>query len=320
MRAQLIAALEESLRQAPDPDEILRGVHVRIRRRRQRRRLVLACASLGTVAVVLAVSIATLSIRPAVFSPGPYDWAVTLEPDWLPNGMVLSSMWSGATGEGLSYRAERASLHISHDTLTTAVDQPGWEHIEVNGETAWVESQATQALVVFRSPTGGRVDVRYAAGSLASLPGAAEYRTGAVRVAQSLRFDAHRPVRVGFAARSLPAPMTVVAVSANLETPGQGHLGYATGPGDQQTPAGVGVAIVVDNRAALMPVTPTRRADIQGRPAYVAQGGRSIIVTDFHGGALRIDALYDGRDPEPSDPVLSEDELVMVAENVPWGG
>src|SRR2546423_14628822 len=101
MRAQLVAALEESLCVAPDPEDVLAGMRAGIQRRRRRRRTV---AVLGAVLLALVTSSVTIwavrdrpDVPPAAGTEG--GWRAGGQAGWVPAGRPLGGVNPGRPGE-----------------------------------------------------------------------------------------------------------------------------------------------------------------------------------------------------------------------------
>jgi hypothetical protein len=346
MREQVVAALEESLSTAPEPAEVLAGMRAGIERRRRRARIgaVLGLVTLALVTTTVAAELSRhrdVPAAPAQLIPVG-AWRSTIRAGWVPDGMTIHAISSKVTDEALYYTSDVASLSISLDRVDVGrdLDLPGWQRVSINRRQGREAAAATQALVVFPLPSGRWAQVRYARLSTNNWLTEAEYRAGAERVATSVRDDATIQLRVGFAATYLPRHQRIVGIlSPARATAGFGSISVASGslqPGtardyntdgivDRRRPAefGPGVTIAV-NAMNFDPQVVVRIANIQGRPAYLADAGRSVFVADFHGGTLRVEATLDG-EPTPSagfppPEAVPAPELIKVAEGVRWIG
>ncbi|MFL6143605.1 MAG: hypothetical protein ACJ72N_17305 [Labedaea sp.] len=287
MRAQLVAALEESLDVAPESSDVLAGLLAGIRRRRRRVRI-------GTVAgvVLLAVVASTVTISltrgrsnpPAGPAPAP-GWRLSVQAGWVPDGMVLIQTRAGAAGEGFAYRSRDTELNVA---VTAAA--PGGD-------------LAAPGRAVRKLGSGRWADVR-----LTLLPngtlGEPELRVRADRVAGSLHEGADLPVRVDVAPTYLPDGVRVVGVSADATIPGRGTVYCAA----QSEPVRLTVSFTLVN----LLTGSERIGEIQGRPAYLADNRRTVAVNIYHGGMLAVSAVGD------TPPPLAE--LIKVADGVRWVG
>jgi hypothetical protein len=318
MRAQVLAALEESLAATPDPVAVLRGINTGIDRRRRRNR----CYRVGftVIAVVLLVIVAVSAQAqppdqtPAVIPVG--EWKNTIRPTWLPAGLIAQRFTATLTDESISYRSgdSNFSIQVGNGGLT----HPGnAERISIGGRPAVAWSESTGTTLGFELPSG-----RWAMVALSWTRPAPELiiRDEAIRIARSIEETGDRLLRIGFAPSYLPAGHRVVGVETNaFTTDGFGTVVCAAVPGQ-----GPGIRISMSTMEINKSST-VRVADIQGRPAYRSISGASLYVTEFNGGTLTIDATLDGEKVWPHEAlppagILPLTELIKVAEGVRWIG
>ncbi|HEV2779847.1 MAG TPA: hypothetical protein VGX25_10660 [Actinophytocola sp.] len=350
MRAQLAAALEESLQAAPDPAEVLRGVRRGIERRRRRRRN----AGLATVLVIVAVTVvASVATWPAGPQPGARvipvgDWPGTIELTWVPSGLVNHGVRSTVAGEDVYYGDSAGiGLRVFVDNVdrTRNLDEPGWQRTEINGRPGREVSRDVRTMIVFRLPSGRWAELELLRYSYerSNQPG---LREDALRIAAGIRETTGRPQRIDFAPTYLPAGQRIIGLATSAQLPdGEGDIVCAAGSlqpkapkeyltegriVDHRRPADLGPGLRIsfhrrDPRSAGMPVAAgaDRIADIQGRPAYLYPGSRTRLVVDgVNGGVLVVDALLDGEAftmarPDGLVPVA---EMIKVAQGVRWTG
>jgi hypothetical protein len=293
MKTQLVAAFEESLGHVPDAEAVLAGMRAGIRRRRQRVRVATAA---GAVLVLVATAVTVVSLRdrpsPPVASSRAGEWRSTLAAGWVPPGLTLAQVSTGLTTDGFIYHGTGATLTVTvnkRDT-TPRLEADGWFVREIYGRPGRERSEPGRALVGRSLPSGHWAEV--------TLTGTApELLADAELVAGSLREDADIPVRVDIAPTYLPDGFHVTGLSADLSTPGRGTV-ICT----DYTDSRLTLSLTLMNLLAA-----ERIADVQGRPAYLTDNRKTLVINIYHGAMLAISGA----------PL---DELIRIAEAVRWLG
>jgi hypothetical protein len=349
MRAQLLAALEESLAATPDPADVLGGIHSGIERRRRRNHYYRTGIAITAIVIVLIVSMAAASAIPMARDRTPAaipvgTWRNSIELTWLPPGMTVQSASSTAAWESIVYSGTSGLLSVFVDTLDRhrTLDEPDWKPTEIDGRPARERSSGNDHVEFsLLLPSGRWADLSWLTMPLPGEP--PDLHEDALRVARGLRDSGDLRLRPGFAPSYLPKGIRIIGVEADRGDPGGGgsilcvsgslQLTDMVGPSPAAMNGGTarhrlpelgpGVQIKVTN---IVTKSATHRiADIQGRPAYKSLSDGSLLVEDFHGGKLIVDTTRDDMawpsllDPlEP--PQVPFDELVKIAENVRWNG
>lgn len=320
MRAQVLAALEESLAAAPEPADVLRNIHTGIARRDRRNRYLRTGFAIATIVVLLILSMASAIPAPRQREPAHVpvgEWKNSINPTWLPEGMVAQEFVATLTEERITYHAREADL-IIHLSPDRSVHPQYGQQREIDGRPA-VEVSSPGLVVLDVQLSSGRwalIELSRS-GTFAQ----AAIREDAVRIARSLRETGDLRLRTRFAPSYLPTGQQIIGVESNIFTP-PGFGSVVCTAGTDRTKQ---LFITLTNVAVNKDLDQTTRiADIQGRPAYRANSGATVLVAGFHGGTLSVGASHEAQlgFPNlgtPASPVpLSE--LIKIAEGVQWVG
>jgi hypothetical protein len=295
MKTQLVAAFEESLGHVPDAEAVLAGMRAGIRRRRRRVRVATAA---GAVLVLVATVVTVVSWRDRPSSPAASsragEWRSTLAAGWVPPGLTLAQVSTGLTTDGFLYHGTGATLAVTvtrRDT-TPRLDADGWFVREIYGRPGRERSEPGRALVGRSLPSGHWAEV-----TLTGTRAGPELLADAELVAGSLREDADIPVRVDIAPTYLPSGFHVTGLSADPSAPGRGTV-ICT----DYTDSRLTLSLTLMNLLAA-----ERIGDIQGRPAYLTDNRKTLVINIYHGAMLAISGA----------PL---DELIRIGEAVRWLG
>jgi hypothetical protein len=347
VKAQFIAAFEESLRDAPDQESVLTGLRAGIERhRRRRRRQRMTVAMAAVVVFVVASVVAVVSVRQRALppadpppAPAPVEtWPTTLRPTWLPDGMSLVRTATLATSETLLYSSGDRFLYVDVDKvdLERAVDLPGWQQTVVNGRPGRSVDQGGLAVRVFQLPSG-----RWAKVSLTrnNPRGTADLTTmsgDATQVANALTEVDGPPLGNSFELGYLPKDQRVIGrengpgdpkifgtiiCSAGTLRPGESgkHL-VVNGIDDvyREPDLGVGLKVYLARGPMYSMVGWEKVADVHGLPAYENVNSHAVVVPNFRAGTLMVEATVNGSTVRsPYDPALMpRAELIKVLEGV----
>jgi hypothetical protein len=295
MKTQLVAAFEESLGHLPDAEAVLTGMRLGIRRRRRRVRVATA-AGAALILVATAVTVVSPRDRPAppAAASRAGEWRSTLAAGWLPPGLTLAEISTGRTADGFVYRGSGATLTatVTKRDTTPRLDADGWQAREIYGRPGRERFEPGRILVGRSLPSGHWAEVTFAATRTDP-----ELRADAELVAGSLREDAEIPVRVDVAPTYLPDGFHVTGLSADPSTPGRGTV-ICT----DYTETRLTLSLTLMNLLAA-----ERIADIQGRPAYLTDNRKTLVVNIYHGAMLVVSGA----------PL---DELIKIAEGARWLG
>ncbi len=342
MKPQLMAAFEESLRDAPGQEAVLIGLRAGLERHRQRRRrqrVVLATTAavvLAVISVVAVNSIREQALPPAQPLPVPIqEWPSTVQLNWVPDGMSLVRKSAGETSETLFYAVGRTYLLVAVDNvdLNRNLTLPGWQQKVVNGRPARLITTDSRATLSFQLPSGrwAKVDL-----GLSDRGDSGNLAPDLLHVAAEAREIDGPPVRTSFEPTYLP--------------PGHRVIGRQNGPGDpnifgsivtsagilqagkvgrhpvvndiydeyREPDLGVGLTISLDSGAVSSMIGWEKIADIQGQPAYRNADRQAVIVPNFRGGTLIVTTTFNGAPAgHPNAPELVPlAELVKVAQGV----
>jgi hypothetical protein len=304
----------------------------------------------AVVLVVTASSVAVTALRDGARPPAPVasgdpipvgEWKSTLHVGWLPDGLAPPLITSTAYAEDILYPgtntpSRRDYLRVSLYPASETPDRSG-QPVDVNGRQGYEKSEPTRTIVVFPLPSGRWANVEFGRGVPGGGPnGQPGHRETALRIARSIDQSGNTMLRTGFAPSYLPAGQRIVGVSTDVRAPAGFGRVHTSAPAGQPAPPpsdsaafsggidgqpGPGVSIFIDEVATVALAGAERIADIQGSPAYRVNGGQMIIVTDFHGGALSVMATLGEIEPgEGAPPLVSEAELIKIAEGVRWLG
>lgn len=323
MKARLIAAFEESLRDAPDQEEVLTGLRIGIERHRQRHRRQRVAVAMSAVAVILVVSMVTVfSIRhkaapvapdgptPTIVpTPSPDipvrsgNWPSTIYLGWVPDGMKVGEVIHSISSEYRAYSSVDKYLNVTVDKVDPLRDlnQTGWQHTEIHGRPSRWAARPDQAVVSFPLSSGRWVTVHI--GLTDSSRQSTQLRDDAERVANSIVEHQGLTLKVDFEARYLPPGHQVIGrenvpshpvgfgsllTSAGSLQPGNiGHRQVMEGLYDDYRVMDTGVGLIISMLPSNSSLTTGHNpvAEVQGRPAYQDPNERNLIVPDFHGGA-----------------------------------
>ncbi len=324
MRAQVLAALEESLAATPDPGDVLRSIQSGVARRHRRNRYLRTGFAIVTIAVLLILSIASAMPAPRHREPTGVpvgEWKNSIRPTWLPDGFVAQEFMVTLSSESIRYHSPVSELSITvTSTDPLGGSAPGWEQFEINGRPARQISANSLGWVVFQLASGrwARIDLnqfRPTETNVAPTAGA-----DALHIARSVEETGDLRLRTKFKPTYLPTGQGVIGVESNIFTPaGFGGIVCAAGAGEHDPRWFISMTNIAINKD--LDVT-ARIDDIQGRPAYRSVSGQTVYVADFHGGTLTVGAVNQAAVRiEPTVPaVLPLHELIKVAERVRWIG
>lgn len=349
-----ILTAEERL--APDPGEVWEGVTRGIRRRRRRRRIGQVVTGVVAVLALAGGVVAVRDLRggpatgigtPPVTVPNG-DWQRSIRLGWTPAGMSPGG-WhvSEHTEGGLFTGADGAYLRVDVSDPRPPRPRPGWEATTVDGRPGQIVSRPTRTIIEWPLPSGHWAEVEFGRGQPGGANGQPGIRADAERIAAGITETAGEPVRVGFGLTRLDAGQRIVGVRTTTGA-NDGHgtvyvaggtptVGHVADPSSGQTttedgivtdpPAGDTGTITVryeppaDLAGTLRAAT--RIDDIQGRPAYLVNQGRMLIVTGLPHGDLTVASnlplVVGYTDPSAPDPTLVA-QLVALAERVRWTG
>lgn len=323
MRAQVLAALEESLTATPDPGDVWIGVQAGIDRRHRRNRYYRTGIA---VALVLAVSLlaASISAQPREHAPIGIpvgEWKNSIRPTWLPDGLVAQEFTATLANESITYQSPNLNLFISIGSATPVrpLNEQGWDQTEISGRPAHEYSVPGLTILDFQLTSGRWAEVRLSKSQPDDTDTRATVREPAQRVARSLEETGDLRLSTKFAPTYLPNGQRIVGVGTNIFTP----AGFGSIVCTDTVPEAPNLFIAMTNVAVNKDLDATARiADIQGRQAYRSVSGGAVFVADFHGGTLAVGASNQATlgypDSEPALVPLSE--LIKIAEGVRWVG
>ena len=323
MRAQVLAALEESLAATPEPADVLRNIHTGIARRtRRNRRLRTGLA----IAFILIVSLVAGVIAPQSRERAPAgipvgEWRNTIRPTWLPDGFVAQEFSVTRAKESTEYHARDANLTISIVGADPRAEfgQQAWQPVEINGRSAAERSSPGLTWLIFQLPSGRWVEIQL----VSSLPDGTgtqpRFRQDALHIAESLEETGELRLRTSFAPGYLPADQHIVGLKSNIFLPaGFGSIVCATAGQPSSLFISLTNVPVNKNLGGFVQI-----ADIQGRSAYWSAGIGTVFVSDFHGGTLAVGATDQAAlgflDFSRTSPFPLQ-ELIKIAEGVQWVG
>jgi hypothetical protein len=345
VKAQFIAAFEESLRDAPDQESVLTGLRAGIERhRRRRRRQRVAVAMAAVVVFVVASAVAVISVRqralaPADPPPTPAGtWPTTLRPTWLPDGMSLVRTTTLATSEALLYSGGDRFLYVEVDKadLERPLELPGWQPVLVGGRPGRSVDQDGRAVRVFQLPSGRWARVTLARNNPRDGVDSTTMSGDATRVASALGEVDGPPLENSFELGYLPRGQrvigretgpgdpnvfgTIICSAGTLRLGERGKHPVVNGVEDVfgEPDLGVGLKVYLGRGPLPSMVGWEKIADVHGLPAYENVNSHAVVVPNFRTGVLMVEATVNGSPAgSPSDPALiPRAELVKVLEGV----